>query len=49
MNIRDLILLALAAPTVACPSTWNCRPDSESFSLQDEDIIESTVEEVMAA
>ncbi len=36
MDLRHALLAALAAvPLTACPSTWNCKPDDEDFSVNE--------------
>ena len=45
-NLRALILGALAAGSLGGCSTWNCKPDSEDFSL-DETITEGDVRDVL--
>jgi hypothetical protein len=36
MDVRHALLVALAStPLTGCPSTWNCRPDTETFELDE--------------
>ncbi|MCB9761520.1 MAG: ferritin-like domain-containing protein [Alphaproteobacteria bacterium] len=46
MRVRHAILTAVAAFGVGCPSTWNCRPDSEDFEV-DEDLTEQDIDDIM--
>ncbi len=47
MDIRSLILAALAAPAAACSSVWNCNPDDETFSITEEPVSEADVQSAM--
>ena len=39
MNVRAAILASLSSLTATgCPSTWNCNPESEEFSLSEEQL-----------
>ncbi|MCA9702034.1 MAG: ferritin-like domain-containing protein [Myxococcales bacterium] len=49
MDVRQALLLALATvPLGGCPSTWNCHPDEEDFSV-DEAVSAAEIDEIIAA